>query len=244
MALAVVACQGAMTSPGHAVPISHPDAPLGGNKGSPGAGTRTGGEGGAAVVEIHADALPGGLHRAQEAARQAIARAVAGTQGAPAVSEVRVLLAPGTHRVERPLQLTAADGGIPGRLRVVWAAADPRNASVVDGGVPITGWQPVTIGDMMTGAAATAAATGIPDAQGASSTSPILSADAPAPLRLPGGGWMPVRNLWIDGVRYNRTRTSAAALGFPDGARMLPGVGFETSSAVPLTWTNPGSVEV
>jgi len=240
MALAVVACQGAMSSPGHAVPTSLPDAPLGGSKGSSGASTRTGGEGGAAVVEIHADALPGGLHRAQETARRAIARAVAGTQGAPAVSEVRVLLAPGTHRVERPLQLSAADGGIPGRLRVVWASADPRNASVVDGGVPITGWQPVTIEDMMTGTAVT----GIPDAQGASSSSPILSADAPASLRLPGGGWMPVRSLWIDGVRYNRTRTSAAALGFPDGARILPGVGFETSSAVPLMWTNPGSVEV
>jgi len=52
---------------------------------------------------------------------------------------------------------------------------------------------------------------------------------------------VPVRQLYVDGVRFFRTQTDSSEIGFPKDARITT-TGFETT--LPVTWNDPTTVEL
>jgi hypothetical protein len=129
-------------------------------------------------------------------------------------TDVHVRVLPGRHILNAPLVLGPRDSGEAGRFRVVWSASAP-NTSIFDGGVEVPG----------------------PWSQ-ANASAHLWTAPLPASLR-----GRPVRQLYVEGVRYRRTRVLASALGAPAGAKLVGG-GFELSSVDPTKWHDPTTVEL
>ena len=114
-----------------------------------------------------------------------IDRALEGLRGSASASsaqEAQVLLLNGTYNLEKPVRITAADTAGGRQLRV--AAVHPGAASL-NGGVRITGWTAVV------GAAG------------------VWTAALPLSLRSFGSSLPRFRQLFVDGVRANRTQFNA-----------------------------------
>jgi hypothetical protein len=139
------------------------------------------------------------------------------------VGDLVVQLPPG--RLSAPpggLRLDKRDSGVRGRFRVVWRGAGGHGeaATVVDGGMVLGNWSKV------------------PDTPTAHRT----LWETPAPQGLP----TTIRQLFVGGVRYNRTRTQPEDVGL---GPLAPGAvitsdGYLTASAAPLSWPDPTSVEI
>jgi hypothetical protein len=119
------------------------------------------------------------VHRAQAAARSfaaaaSLPRALEG--GRP----ISIGLLPGTHSLDRPLMLTAADSGSADR-KILWSSTHPEQRTSISGGVVVTGWAPNGTGVWA----------------------------APVPPQLAG---QPIRQLWVNGHRANRSRVDGHAL--------------------------------
>ena len=108
--------------------------------------------------------------------------ALRGSASASSAQEAQVLLLNGTYNLEKPLRITAADTAGGRQLRV--AAVHPGAASL-NGGVRITGWTAVV------GAAG------------------VWTAALPLSLRSFGSSLPRFRQLFVDGVRANRTQFNA-----------------------------------
>lgn len=171
-------------------------------------------------------------HTPLTAAVQWVRETIANQAALPAAeraSQIVVQLPPG--RLTLPaggLVLTAADAGLAATpstagTQVLWrGAAD--GSTVLDGGVPVTGWQR----DPSAGAELWSAPV------------PPGLADAADPT-----GYVVVRQLWADGVRLNRTRTSSADAGLTALAgTTITDSGYLTPSAVPLSWADPAAAEI
>ena len=169
---------------------------------------------GRAVHIVNAPPLPGGLLLARNRARDLISTRP--------TQDIHVVVAPGPHYLREPLVLGPRDSGEAGRFKVVWKGAaglaeGTPNATVFDGGVNIPGpWEPVS------------------DGRGLK----LWSAPLPAALQERS-----VRQLYVNGARYRRTRASAASLNISTSAKQVAG-GFELGSAAPLSWLDPTSVEL
>lgn len=161
-----------------------------------------------ALIRFDVPAAPGALAAAQLHARDAISK---NTRG----EDIHVTLLPGTHRLSEPLRFGPEDSGEPGRFRVVWSATYPQMTSM-DGGAVIDG--PWAKEDTATHSGVT-----------------VWSAALPAALLKDAHT---VRQLYVGGVRYARTRTPSAAIGVPSAAEITV-EGFKLHSEAPLKW-KPG----
>ena len=124
-------------------------------------------------------------------------------------------------RLAPGLRLDERDSGVKGKLRVVWRGADDGTTSL-DGGVSVTGWTPVE---------------GKPG---------LWQAPAPAGLDGgPNGTVFPVRQLYVNQMRYNRTASppEALGLGILSGAKIVDD-GYLTPSDAPLQWADATAVEI
>lgn len=129
--------------------------------------------------------------------------------------DIIVLLGPGRHGAPPGgLVLSSADSGVAGCYKVVWAGS----SSTIDGGVDIiSSW---TLEDPQAG---------------------LWSTPAPQSLL---GGVLAVRTMYVDGVRYNRTRDSPGTFGIlGNNNSVITPTGYVVTSTVPQTWTDPTSIE-
>ena len=143
-------------------------------------------------------------------------------------ADIHVKLAPGTHTVPAGgLVLDSAlDCGQPGSFQVVWTGSeDSESPTVISGGVAVAGWKPSK-------------------ANSPSNVSFALWA-APAPEELLNGTGLTTRDLFVGGVRFNRTFVSGADVGVSaaDFAAITES-GYLTASTSPLSWTDPTSAEI
>lgn len=178
----------------------------------------------------------GDVGAAQLAAREAIARLrprcvdTASNPDAQPKHTVVVRLGEGVHRVPPGgLVLGPRDSGEAGCVAVRWQGAPPRaprpagppgtvpNGTVVDGGVSV----PPATWSRVEGAAGVW--------------------QAALPLPLPSA-----RQLYVDGLRYNRTRQTAVDAGLDPSAPSisLTPDGWATASRAPMAWADPASVEM
>lgn len=171
----------------------------------------------AAAIRVDVPATDGALEAAQLAVREHIRRRPD--------EDIEVTLLPGVHRLTQALTFGPEDSGEAGRFRVKWTAAKP-NATVFDGGLPVPGpWTPEeTLGS----------------SGGGGATSAIWSAPLPTALLKHA---KTIRQLYVGGERYARTRTPSKALGIPNHAT-ITSEGFRMASLEPLSWRNPDTVEV
>ena len=177
--------------------------------------------GAAAALQLDVDAGPGSLAKARGVVRHELARRrSATTPDCSAGGDIVVRLGSGRHYPPTGgLELTEADAGTPGCFKVVWrGAAD--GSTVVDGGLNLTAtWSLVD------------------------AAKSIWSTPAPASLLAPKV--LPVRTLFVGGVRYNRTRddpSTFALLGSQNS--MITNEGYLITSAAPQSWTDPTTVEI
>lgn len=170
-----------------------------------------------ATIRVRVPATAGALEAAQQDVRAHIRRRP--------VADIEVALAPGLHRLAAPLVFGPEDSGEAGRFRVTWTSIAP-NRTQFDGGAQVPGpWKQQY------------AAVSYERLAG---TGHVWSAPLPASLRKDASA---IRQLYVNGVRYQRTRTLAADLQMPSDAQMAS-EGFRMTSLEPLRWKNPASVEV
>ncbi len=170
-----------------------------------------------ATIRVHVPATAGALEAAQQAVRAHIRRRPE--------TDIEVELAPGLHHMATPLVFGPEDSGEAGRFRVTWTSIAP-NATHFDGGAQIPG--PWKQQNAMFSQARLAG------------TGNVWSAPLPASLLEYAST---IRQLYVNGVRYERTRTLTADLQMPADAQ-LTSEGFRMTSMEPLRWKNPASVEV
>jgi hypothetical protein len=125
----------------------------------------------------------------------------------------------GGHHHSVGLTLSELDAGSPGCFKVIWSGAAD-GSTVVDGGLNIT--TPWKLVDATTG---------------------LYSTIAPAALVKPT--ILPIRTMYVNDVRYNRTRDSPATLAILGSQRSkITKDGYDVSSSIPLTWTDLTTVEL
>ena len=125
----------------------------------------------------------------------------------------------GGHHHSVGLTLSELDAGSPGCFKVIWSGAAD-GSTVVDGGLNIT--TPWKLVDATTG---------------------LYSTIAPAALVKPT--ILPIRTMYVNDMRYNRTRDSPATLAILGSQRSkITKNGYDTSSSIPLTWTDLTTVEL
>eukprot|EP01050_Picozoa_sp_SAG11_P017581 SAG11_NODE_2551_length_3229_cov_2.569649_2_plen_520_part_00 len=140
-------------------------------------------------------------------------------------------LGPGVHRVPvGGLRLTADDSPAPGRM-LTWAGR--AGGTVLSGGDNVTGWSLLNDSPLPPG---------------------VMVAPAPATMA-PGAT---ARQLYVDGMRAQRTRMNASAFNASIAAAapqplvgcQWPGIclnsnktSYSAASAAPITWSNPEDVE-
>ena len=174
-----------------------------------------------ATIRVYVPPTEGALEAAQQAVREHIRQRP--------LTDIEVALAPGVHRLAAPLVFGPEDSGEAGRFHVTWAAVEP-NATHFDGGAQIPGpWKREDL------AVAEDAQQLAESGQGN-----IWSAPVPPSLLEHAST---VRQLYVNGVRYERTRTLSSHLQIPNAAEMTS-EGFRLTSLEPLRWKNPTSVEV
>ena len=180
---------------------------------------------GCSALQLWVEPGPDSLLSAQAQVRLELAgrAAAAAAGGTAADDDIEVVLGAGIHRPPLGgLWLTEADSGAAGRFKVIWRG-DPANSTVIDGGVAVTGWVPV---DTL-------------------SPSSFQLWAAPAPSNLLGPGLLATRQLYVAGVRFNRTADAPTSLGLSvlQGA-VITATGYQTPSVAPLSWTDPTAVEI
>jgi hypothetical protein len=159
--------------------------------------------------------VKGAIFQARTALRNALAAYRQHPGAADTYNDIVMCLYPGAYDVSREtLSFTEIDS-VPagGQIRITWRSVVP-GAAVISGGVQLTGWYPVTLG----GGAAYA-------------------------VSIPTGTFaagMPVRQLWINGVRSARTVVGdvSSSLGGMKLWTSSGAIGFTTGKAVPSSWLN------
>jgi len=137
---------------------------------------------------------------------------------------IEVHLAGGRHSVPAGgLLLDGQDSGRPNDFQVIWrtdpTASEP---AILSGGVNVSGWQKLN-----------STQTGFD----------LWAANAPPSLT--NATSLPSRDLFVGGVRYNRTTITAEEINITasDGAQITPN-GYLTSSSIPALWQDPTSAEI
>ena len=144
----------------------------------------------------------------------------ADTEDACSAGNIEVRLESGRHYPGAGgLELAAADAGSPGCFKVVWSGAAD-GSTVIDGGLHITTkWTLV-------------------DAK-----KNLWSTAAPAALLTPK--ILPVRTLYVDNVRYNRTRDDPSTFAlFGSDNSVITSDGYLVTSSAPQSWSDPTSIEI
>ena len=175
--------------------------------------------GAAAALRLDVEVGPHSLAKAQALVRAELQGRRSGT-GPCQRDDIEVRLGPGRHSPPPGgLVFSAEDAGVAGCFKVVWIGADD-GGTAVDGGLHITtAWTRVD------------------------ASKNLWSTPAPAEALQPHV--LPVRTMYVDNVRYNRTRDdpSTFALLGSDNSVITAG-GYEVTSAAPQVWTDPTTVEI
>eukprot|EP00037_Helgoeca_nana_P017943 m.171137 g.171137 ORF g.171137 m.171137 type:complete len:748 (-) comp24220_c0_seq1:311-2554(-) len=134
--------------------------------------------------------------------------------------DIHVIVEAGVHVLSSPIVMGPEDSGVAGKFRVVWSAAAP-NTAVYDGGAQVNGpWRLET------------------QRQRGASVNVWSAALAPDLVTAP------VRQLYVDGVRFERTRSNATLLGFPAAVQQTP-TGYNLTVATEqLGWDDVSAVEL
>jgi hypothetical protein len=172
-----------------------------------------------ATTQFNVAAGVGSLEKATTLIRNELQHRRANRTGCNNNIEVR--LGSGRHYPSSPdgLQLSEHDAGISGCFKVIWSGADD-GSTVIDGGLSIT--TPWALVDAKTN---------------------LYSTTAPAGILKPN--ILPVRTLYVNNVRYNRTRDSSSNVGVLGSQNsIITQNGYIVTSDKPQAWTDPTTIEM
>eukprot|EP00045_Choanoeca_perplexa_P016120 m.213276 g.213276 ORF g.213276 m.213276 type:complete len:683 (-) comp17175_c0_seq1:47-2095(-) len=138
-------------------------------------------------------------------------------QLSPSTKIVEIHLQPGSILISKQLHLDSFPVNV-----AVSLIGSPTAPSIISGGVNISDFTP---------------SSRFPEAFEAQvpTSSPFYN----------GSAWLPLRQLYVNGIRYNRTRTESSAIGLDplSSSYKITSSGYELVSTLPQHWPSPQSVE-